>query len=167
MGCNLKDKSKIKLDTSEVVYSSMYRSVNDVLELSQKIAEFFPQPQDAQIGIYEMMLNAIEHGNLSISYQEKAALMKNNVWLEEIEYRSKTKENKDKYAFVSVLKNETSVSLIVTDMGTGFDWKSFLAKEAEHKAINGRGISLAKLISFDEIKYNDIGNEVTCVKYLG
>ncbi|HQQ51588.1 MAG TPA: ATP-binding protein, partial [Spirochaetota bacterium] len=54
------------------------------------------------------------------------------------------------------------------DHGKGFDHKKYLSKSTEQTEESllqhGRGILLAQQI-FDEIKYNDKGNQVLCIKY--
>jgi anti-sigma regulatory factor (Ser/Thr protein kinase) len=54
--------------------------------------------------------------------------------------------------------------IAIRDDGHGFDWRSLPAVEPENLlAFNGRGIFLTK-IYFDEVRYNERGNEVTLVK---
>ena len=54
--------------------------------------------------------------------------------------------------------------ITIRDEGDGFDWQSLPAVAAENLfAFSGRGIFLTK-IYFDEVRYNEQGNEVTLVK---
>ena len=54
---------------------------------------------------------------------------------------------------------------MIRDDGGGFDWRKLPAVEPENLlAFNGRGIFLTK-IYFDEVTFNDTGNEVTLRKF--
>ena len=57
----------------------------------------------------------------------------------------------------------------ISDEGNGFDYKKIMAQiknEVNQKMLShGRGISMASSI-FDEIQYNDKGNQVMLVKNL-
>jgi anti-sigma regulatory factor (Ser/Thr protein kinase) len=54
--------------------------------------------------------------------------------------------------------------ITIRDEGGGFDWRKLPAVAPENLlAFNGRGIFLTK-IYFDEVSYNELGNEVTLRK---
>jgi anti-sigma regulatory factor (Ser/Thr protein kinase) len=66
----------------------------------------------------------------------------------------------------SVLERDV-FRVTIKDDGDGFDWRSMPEPTAETLlAFNGRGVFLTK-IYFDEVIYNEIGNEVTLTKKLG
>ncbi len=57
-----------------------------------------------------------------------------------------------------------SFEITIRDDGKGFDWRTLPEVEPENLlAFNGRGIFLTK-IYFDEVIYNDSGNQVTLRK---
>ena len=56
------------------------------------------------IGLVELMINAIEHGNLGITYEEKTDLLDSNLWSVEVNRRIRLEENKNKYAVVTYQK---------------------------------------------------------------
>ncbi|MDH5355676.1 MAG: response regulator, partial [Gammaproteobacteria bacterium] len=75
-------------------FSDMMRSghfVFKTLESSRAIIHFLaracPQPSRVVNGLSELITNAIEHGNLQITYQQKTALIEHETWLQEIESR--------------------------------------------------------------------------------
>ncbi|MDB6096211.1 MAG: response regulator with CheY-like receiver, AAA-type ATPase, and DNA-binding domain [Francisellaceae bacterium] len=141
-----------------------FRTLEEASNLANFLAKACPNPRMAVVGLSEIFINAIEHGNLNISYQEKTLLKKQLNWQEEIEKRLLTPENKNKYIEVTFKKNKTEIIIEVTDQGAGFDWQSYQEFKPEKILdIHGRGILLAKSISFSELTYNAKGNQVHCV----
>lgn len=71
-----------------------------------------------------------------------------------------------KKVVLSYYINEEKLEIVVRDQGIGFDHKNYDAAKAEVDAEAGRGLLL--ITNFmDEIKFNDSGNEITMVKFLG
>ena len=55
----------------------------------------------------------------------------------------------------------------LVDDGDGFDWQSYMQRqERQENGPSGRGIGLAKYVSFDEVGYFGRGNEVHTVVYV-
>lgn len=109
----------------------------------------------------ELLINAIEHGNLQIGYDEKTALMSKGNWAQEIERRIALPENKSKAVFVSFARHPDRIELHVRDQGPGFDWKKYMELDpARAFDSHGRGIALARQLSFQTLSYMGEGNEV-------
>ena len=142
------------------------------LEECQSLASFFanacPNPRLAVIGIVEILINAIEHGNLGISYLEKTKLQSSDDWMNEVERRINLPENKHKYASASFIRTPDHLQIKVKDAGVGFDWNKFqyLDSARVHDS-HGRGIIMAKNLAFDKLEYSAKGNEVNCYIKLG
>lgn len=127
------------------------------------IANSFPEPKKVILGLSEVMINAVEHGNLGITYDEKGEYMIKRVLDEEIEKRHKMPEYNGKIAKAIFEKMADKISVVVKDEGGGFNWKEFFDLKPDRiGAPNGRGILMAKTMSFDFMEYNDKGNEVRC-----
>ena len=110
------------------------------------------------------MVNAVEHGNLGITFEEKANLMLEGIWRDEIAYRQKLPENIGKRVHVKLTNHEEYLTLKIKDDGKGFDPTPFLTLQpTRSEKPNGRGIYLAGL-EFDKIEYIGCGNEVICYK---
>ncbi|GBF43337.1 response regulator [Leptospira ellinghausenii] len=136
------------------------RSIRESHELAPLLANACPDPERVLTGIMEILNNAIEHGNLGISYQEKSELHDNDKLMEEIFRRLDTPEYKDKYVKVNFERNEERIEIRISDQGKGFDWKRYLSIEAMTKnafKTHGRGIFMAKKLSFDDLTYIDEG----------
>ena len=140
-----------------------FQNLDDVHNIASLISNACPNPEKVMLGITEMMINAVEHGNLGITYEEKTALVQSGQWLNEVERRLGLPENKDKYAYVTFDRRKEEILISVKDCGDGFDWNKYLTVD-ENRAthVHGRGIAMAKLISFDKIEYLDKGNGVVC-----
>lgn len=135
------------------------RTVDEAGQLAACIAQTCPDPDAAVIGISELLINGIEHGNLGISYAEKARLKQDDTWQAEIERRSAMPENLGKQVMVSFRRDGDGIVLRVADQGAGFDWQNFLDFDPERAfAPNGRGIALARRLSFSSIRYEGCGN---------
>ena len=121
-----------------------------------------------RIALREIIINSIEHGNLNISYEEKSKSLTENNYFDFLTQRQMDPAFMDKKVEVRYSIESDKVTYKVTDEGEGFDHKNVIGdmsgKANTELLSHGRGISMANNI-FDEIKYNDKGNEVTLVKY--
>ena len=113
------------------------------------------------MGLSELMINAIEHGNLDIGYEEKSELRKRDLWESEIEKRLGFTENKEKYASVDVLNDLENVTFTISDQGNGFEWDDFMEFDTSRVMDNhGRGIAMANKLYFSKLEYQGNGNTV-------
>jgi CRP-like cAMP-binding protein len=118
-----------------------------------------------QLALGELIVNAVEHGNCGISYEDKTEGMDMGLSVVDL-VAQKCKDpliRGRKVEFQWEIQNDKSI-FIVTDEGQGFDVKAHLIKVAEQDmmSLHGRGIKLASMFSH-EIKYNDKGNQVTLI----
>jgi CheY-like chemotaxis protein len=140
------------------------KTLDEAESLASFLANCFPDPDRALTGISEILINAVEHGNLAISYDEKTKLMDTNDWREEVSRRMRLPEFSDKDVTVIFEKKADTYYLQVTDQGKGFNWKAFLEFDPSRASHNhGRGIAMANMIAFDRLVYNEQGNQVTAV----
>jgi hypothetical protein len=64
-------------------------------------------------------------------------------------------------ARVKAVRAANGVVFTISDQGGGFDWQKYLAFDPSRAFDpNGRGIAMAKLISFSAIEYQGCGNVV-------
>ncbi len=115
----------------------------------------------ATIGLREIVVNAVEHGNLGISFDKKTELLKSGTWQNEIERRIGTTELRDRFATVEFRLAGDTFRIDVTDQGDGFDWTAYIdPRSAPAAQLHGRGISLALGGEFSAVEYRGAGNEV-------
>lgn len=138
-----------------------FRTLEDALELASQLSQFCPQPELATMGLSELMINAVEHGNLEISYAEKSALCRANAWPEEVTRRLGLPAYKARVALIHVQRSADKVRFEIRDEGPGFDWRAYIGFQPERAFDpNGRGIALAQQMSFDSLRYEEPGNVV-------
>lgn len=137
-----------------------FRNLEEISQLATLLANACPEPDRVISGISELLINAVEHGNLGIGYKEKAELKRQNKWQEEIEHRLNLPEYQDKFANVSFQNHGTHISITISDQGNGFEWQKFIEFDPDRVFdCNGRGIAMAKLLSFDGLEYAGNGNK--------
>ncbi|MDM8514847.1 response regulator [Desulfobacterales bacterium HSG16] len=141
-----------------------FQIIDEAKALSSLLASLCPEPDKAAIGLWELLINAVEHGNLGITYKEKAHLIETDVWQSEVTRRMILPENAFKKVSVQFENSDNDVRFLIQDQGKGFDWEPFMElcfKRAFDP--NGRGIHMARTLSFDQIKYIGEGNCVMAV----
>ena len=138
-----------------------YKTIEDARCLASMLSHAFSEPGKVVMGLTELMVNAVEHGNLSITYDEKSVLNSEGSWDEEIKKRLALPEYSDREVLVFFKDHNGQISVTVTDEGDGFDWKQYL-NFSPHRVMDnhGRGIAIANKMSFSKMKYNEKGNEV-------
>lgn len=135
------------------------RTIDEASQLASFVAQACPNAEMVVMGISELLINAIEHGNLGLSYAEKSYLKRDDCWRPEIERRAALAINADKEVKLSFRRDEQTITLRVSDQGNGFDWQKFLEIDPERAFDpNGRGIALARLLSFGSLSYEGCGN---------
>jgi two-component system cell cycle response regulator len=126
------------------------------------LASCFPNPERVVAGLMELMVNAVEHGNLGVTYEEKNRLLAENSWREELDARALLPENAGKQADITYQHKDGNHLVRINDCGPGFDWKRYWhINPARATASHGRGIARARLMAFDRMAYNESGNQVT------
>ena len=144
------------------LFKCSINTLEEAKEMAEHLALYFTDPGRASKGIYQLLENAVEHGNLEIGYDAKTDLIKEGKWLEEIQIRNKDKDNKKKAVEIVYERKKDGSYIQITDTGKGFDWKKFMEIDPSRAShIHGRGVSLANKIYFDKLMYNQQGNQVT------
>lgn len=139
-----------------------FRRLEEAHEIASLISSAFPDPHRVAMGLSELIINGIEHGNLDIRYEEKGRLLRTGNWQAEVQRRLALPEYENRHMTVSFERTETEARVTITDEGEGFDWRPYLELSPDRAFDpHGRGISMARMISFDSIEYQGRGNVVT------
>ncbi len=137
------------------------QTLTEARNLAGLLAYAFPDPLRTQLGLTELLVNGVEHGNLEISYAEKSALLKAGRLDAEISRRLALREHLHKRVRVAVERRATELELTVVDDGKGFEWQQYLSLDGERSdESHGRGIAMSKSLSFDRLEYRAPGNQV-------
>jgi len=157
-----KEKEQHSLGLSMLDTASFrFQTMDEARVITNILAAISPSSCDITVGLFELLVNAVEHGNLALSYDDKSRLLKKHQWLQEIECRLNMPEYKNRYATVYFEKQVDKIYIVIKDKGEGFDWKQYLEFSPERAThSHGRGIAMAKSICFTNIEYFGKGNEV-------
>jgi len=110
------------------------------------------------------LVNAVEHGNLGITYEEKSRLNEKDQWEGEVKKRMEQPEHSTKRVLISFERTAREVRFLIKDEGAGFDWRPYMAFDPKRVFdSHGRGIAVAAQASFDRLDYRGVGNEVLAV----
>jgi len=140
-----------------------FRTPDEANSLASALARSYPTNRNLAFGLTEMFMNAIEHGNLGISYDEKSRLIDEGRLDQEIQTRLSHPDFRDRAATVEVQRLAEDVHFCIRDEGEGFDWLPYLEIDPSRAfSTHGRGIAMSRRLSFDRIDYRGAGNEVNC-----
>ncbi|MEI7011834.1 7TM diverse intracellular signaling domain-containing protein [Leptospira licerasiae] len=162
-----------------LVSESMHFTVNNYLrnadilsrQLTSKLSQFAGSEIITAIRtcLREVLINAIEHGNLGISFDEKTEAMKSGNYMEFIQKRQREAFYGARNVKVAYSLNSKRIGFEIEDEGDGFDFKKMLnldgEKLNEESYTHGRGIMMTRKV-FDVVKFNEKGNKVLLIKYL-
>jgi hypothetical protein len=120
-----------------------------------------PEPKVAVLGLAELMINGIEHGNLGITCSEKSTLLREDRLGDELRRRHALPECALRRVTLRFERTLDALLFEVRDQGAGFDYKKYLELDPERAfEPNGRGIALARMISFSRLEFQGVGNVV-------
>lgn len=139
----------------------IYRNLHEGLCLANYLARMCPDPSLVMMGLSELLINAVEHGNLGISCEEKAQLLERGEWMSEIQRRLENPGYKQRYVNVFMERADDCIRFTITDQGMGFNWQNYIDFDPLRAfALNGRGIATAKQLVFNNLEYQGRGNRV-------
>jgi len=144
-----------------------FRTLEEAKTLAYYIASCFPEPEKAVFGLNELLINAVEHGNLGITYAEKTKLLISGCWGQEVQRRLGAPEYAEKTARLTFNAGKDAITVHIKDEGKGFDWNQYLELSPSRATDpHGRGIAASRIMSFDSLDYLGAGNEVMCKAFL-
>lgn len=140
-----------------------FRTLEEAKNLAAYIANCFPEPDKTIYELHELLINAVEHGNLGITYPEKTKLIFDHRWDEEVQRRLGLPENRGKFAQISFKAAADAIVVPIKDEGNGFNWKDYLELSPDRVTDpHGRGIATSRMMSFHSLEYLGSGNQVRC-----
>jgi CheY-like chemotaxis protein len=160
------DASRVRIEDRSLILHNDFSLVTPV---AKSLVDTTLPPSDSRrtqvtLGLIEILNNAIEHGNLGITYEEKKEALRSSVFFDLARHRCQQSPWKERVVSIrcQVRPSEGLVRYIVQDEGIGFNWRSLPDPKdvLNISARHGRGILMARH-SFDRVFYNDSGNEVT------
>lgn len=132
-------------------------------------AHLFENVYMLEVAVYEAIYNAIEHGNLEVSKEEKERMIEEGCYDSFIASRCSGEGAGDRIVKIRSTVNEKSQTIEIEDQGRGFDWRSEMRsviseQNRSPEGFNGFGIKIIASV-FNILEYNETGNRVKLVKF--
>jgi two-component system, sensor histidine kinase LadS len=140
------------------------------MRLTRNLPRYLPQSEIPmiRIAIREILINAIEHGNLGISFDEKTRALDDDAYIELVHRLQKDPRLSDRKVTIDYTLDDEKVVYRISDEGEGFDHPEIFSRDPmnENKKMlaHGRGLFIVRN-EFDSIQFNEKGNAVTLIKY--
>jgi len=142
-----------------------FRTLDEARWLATLAAQCTRAPEQVVLGLSELLVNAVEHGNLGISYEDKTRLLQEEAWASEVARRLELPEYRDRVGLLEIDRTDEEIRFRVRDDGPGFDWQRYLTFSPDRAFdTHGRGIALSRQLSFDRVEYFGRGNEVLAAR---
>lgn len=116
-----------------------------------------------KLALTELLLNAVEHGNCGITYDDKTEWMDTNFDIYElIKERMQIPEIASRKVQVSFSLSPQQGSFTITDEGNGFDWRNMKDPSSEENLLmlHGRGIMMTRSV-VKNLTFSEKGNVVS------
>ena len=138
-----------------------FRTIEEAEGLTYLLAAACPDPDRAAVGLSELLINAVEHGNLEISYDETTAAIERRSRGALVESRLADPAYRERFAELRFEHLPDRYRILIKDQGPGFDWRKYLnlAEERVYDS-HGRGVFMAASF-FDRLEYLGNGSAVT------
>jgi CheY-like chemotaxis protein len=141
-----------------------FRTPEEGRELARTLASACPDPGRVVVGLAELLVNAVEHGNLAIDHRDRNRLLETNSMDQEVFRRLRLPEYRDRFVQVNYERDADEIRIHIRNQGEG--WPGAGQGAADPRSgfdTQGRGILAAHRISFDELEFREPGNEVVAV----
>ncbi len=137
-----------------------FKTLSEAESLAAFMANCFPDSARVLTGLGELLINAVEHGNLGVTYDQKTEMISAGTWRAEINRLQKLPQHEPKTASATIAHKEDGIYAVIEDQGTGFSWQDFINIDPARAGDNhGRGIAQARAVSFDRLSFNEKGNK--------
>ncbi len=113
-----------------------------------------------RLGVQEVLINAVEHGNLGIGGREKQRLLEEGGYIAELKRRALEAEQAGRTVEVTLVNSADGLEVTVADMGAGFAAPPPAGKfGSDGLGECGLGMAIARTV-FDSIEVAPPGNRV-------
>lgn len=119
-----------------------------------------PRPCATAVGLYVLLANAIEHGNLGFDPSDKAKGLAEGNWERKLSKRMTESLYEDRRVKLRFQRGGRILSFIIQDDGEGIDAETAEMADPSRAGYRGKGIKLAKSMGFGQVNYLGVGNTV-------
>lgn len=134
------------------------RTLEEAAHAAIFLGAMAPRVCETTVGLYVLMANAIEHGSLDFSVEEKAQGLASGNWARKLAQRMADPIYQARRVNVDFQRGERLISLLIQDDGDGIDAETAELANPLRAGHRGRGIRLAKSLGFAELTWLGIGN---------
>lgn len=166
VGATIPASGLLRFDQRFVLTNDLAFIKEAVLWLVGATAMMMPDTRQMRLrgALQELLINAVEHGNLEISYEEKQRAVAEDRYEALLRERSTKPVFRDRLVIMEVSYDRPSRHLRyrIIDQGKGFDWRAMLEQKPDAVGLrdgSGRGLLLVRSL-FPDLSYNERGNEV-------
>ncbi len=169
-------EQKIPESARPVEQSWVFEVDNDLTAVPQFVESFVAtcaygadlrRATELSLALRELLINAIEHGNLELTSVDKARAVESGSLAALLEQRSRQPALAARRTTIKARRKHQRIEVELRDQGKGFDWK-LLPDPTEPANLlreHGRGVLLAR-VSVDDLVYKGRGNLVSFSKLL-
>lgn len=118
-----------------------------------------PDKDTLKMALGEIVLNAIEHGNLNITMKEKQTATEKGEYNDLLWKRKNDPAYADKLVTMDIYMDSEKLVFTITDQGNGFDYKTIFDTDPHAHIGCGLGMFIARSF-FSEVAYDGCGNRV-------
>ncbi len=134
------------------------KKTDNILSLCGLFTIYFPKDKRnvLYMGLNEIILNAIVHGNLELPSAIKDKESGSRIFKEKIKEREKLAPYKDREVTVTLAQFSNSIQIDVLDQGLGFDPSDLKNSAKDPESLlspHGRGITMTKF-AFDVVEFD-------------
>jgi len=166
---DFKSYGKIKSKNLKIEFENKFEVISEMVQklMYEIVAEFDETEKiNIELGLLELMTNAVEHGNLEINYFQKQNALNDNTLELLYNERINTPKYQNRKINIDFTFDESACEWIIKDDGNGFDYTMLPDPTKENLLeLSGRGIFISKFL-FDEVEYIGCGNTVRVKKYI-
>ncbi len=134
------------------------------LEQARDVAMFIghacPDPRRAAVGLYVLIANGIEHGNLEFDATEKAKGLADGSWARKLKARMAEPAFAGRRVRVGVHRGMRTIRVLVQDDGQGIDAETAEMANPARAGYRGKTARLARSMGFSQVNWLGTGNTV-------
>lgn len=158
----LQQKNKTKCLSSMNMVRYALTNIDQISVLADYLGQAARKPNKLSHGIFELLLNAFEHGVYQLGYNKKQSLINDKNYFSELN-RLKQETN-DKKIELIFHKKESEIYININDPGMGFDYAPYLQFSPKNEnTVSGRGIAFAANFCFDKLVFKNNGSHVFAI----
>lgn len=134
------------------------RTLDEAARIAIFLGAMAPRICATTVGLYVLLANAIEHGNLEFSVEDKAQGLASGNWDRKMAQRMAEHAYLSRRVSVEFLRGERMISVLIQDDGDGIDAGTAELGNPLRGGHRGQGIKLAKSLGFAELSWLGVGN---------